>query len=83
MPSGGKAGFDLPVGLIKAFVMEFFNPQAGIRPRVLATDLDGTLIPLEGDARNVEDLETLAERFERSGWSLVFATGRPLKCCKC
>jgi HAD superfamily hydrolase (TIGR01484 family) len=56
--------------------MEFFNPQAGIRPSVLATDLDGTLIPLEGDPRNVEDLGTLGARFEHSDQTLVFATGR-------
>ena len=57
--------------------MEFFNPQAGIGPSVLATDLDGTLIPLEGDARNRRDLEILARLFKRPDRTLVFATGRP------
>lgn len=58
-------------------VMDYFNPQAGIGPTVLATDLDGTLIPLEGNSQNREDLVTLTKSFERSDRTLVFATGRP------
>lgn len=57
-------------------VMDYFNPQAGIGPSVLATDLDGTLIPLEGEPQNREDLETLAKSFQRPDRTLVFATGR-------
>jgi len=57
--------------------MEYFNPQAGIKPSVLATDLDGTLIPLEGELPNQEDLRILTKAFERPDRTLVFATGRP------
>jgi sucrose-6F-phosphate phosphohydrolase len=56
--------------------MEYFNPQAGIRPSVLASDLDGTLIPLEGEWQHREDLAELAKAFEHPDRSLVFATGR-------
>lgn len=58
-------------------VMDYFNPQAGIGPSVLASDLDGTLIPLEGNSQNREDLQTLANSFQRPDRTLVFATGRP------
>ncbi|HKK17152.1 MAG TPA: HAD family hydrolase, partial [Opitutales bacterium] len=43
---------------------------------MLATDLDGTLIPLAGNLQNREDLEQLATSFKGSGRTLVFATGR-------
>lgn len=56
--------------------MEYFNPQAGIGPSALATDLDGTFIPLAGSPENREDLQELARRFEAPEISLVFATGR-------
>ncbi|MFU8847559.1 MAG: HAD-IIB family hydrolase [Opitutales bacterium] len=56
--------------------MEYFNPQAGIRPAVLATDLDGTFIPLAGSLQNREDLRQLAGHFESPEISLIFATGR-------
>lgn len=56
--------------------MEYFNPQAGFRPSVLATDLDGTLIPLPGNARNQEDLTKLSAYFAAPERSLIFATGR-------
>lgn len=56
--------------------MDYFNPQAGIGPSVLATDLDGTLIPLEGEPQNREDLETLACLFAQANRTLVYATGR-------
>ncbi len=46
--------------------------------RVLATDLDGTLIPLQGDHQNRSDLQTLAEEFLRNDVSLIFVTGRHL-----
>jgi len=57
-------------------VMEYFNPQAGFRPSVLATDLDGTLIPLPGNSENRDDLKQLSALFEAPEWSLIFATGR-------
>ncbi|PXA05532.1 hypothetical protein DDZ13_01275 [Coraliomargarita sinensis] len=57
--------------------MEYFNPQAGIGPSVLASDLDGTLIPLEWEQDNREALEELSKVFERPDRTLVFATGRP------
>lgn len=44
--------------------------------QVLATDLDGTLIPLAGDRQNEADLQTLAQAFRNNGTSLVFVTGR-------
>ncbi len=44
--------------------------------RVLATDLDGTLIPLAGCESNVSDLATLAERLRAAEVTLVFVTGR-------
>lgn len=56
--------------------MNHFNPQTSIAPRVLATDLDGTLIPLPDNGANVADLRRLAEHIATSGQPLVFATGR-------
>jgi HAD superfamily hydrolase (TIGR01484 family) len=56
--------------------MEYFNPQAGFTPSVLATDLDGTLIPLPGNSQNREDLKKLAAHFELPERQLIFATGR-------
>ena len=44
-------------------------------PTVLATDLDGTLIPLEGNNQNNRDLQVIAERVGL-GLELVFVTGR-------
>lgn len=42
----------------------------------LATDLDGTLIPLPGSTENEADLRTLALQIEQGAIELVFATGR-------
>ena len=56
--------------------MHFFNPQDHIAPTVLATDLDGTLIPLPDNRQNVEDLEALRGHLCRSGIKLIYATGR-------
>ncbi|TVP79135.1 MAG: HAD-IIB family hydrolase [Puniceicoccaceae bacterium] len=56
--------------------MNHFNPQSSIAPRVLATDLDGTLIPLPGVDQNNVDLVSLSTHFDSSDHSLVFATGR-------
>ncbi len=47
-------------------------------PRVLATDLDGTLIPLAGNARNAADLRELEQELHRSAIQLIFVTGRHL-----
>jgi HAD superfamily hydrolase (TIGR01484 family) len=44
--------------------------------RVLATDLDGTLIPLAGNQQNRADLRTLADELKRHRVTLVFVTGR-------
>lgn len=56
--------------------MNHFNPQSGIAPEVLATDLDGTLIPLPETPDNENDLILLKNRLKESGSTLVFATGR-------
>ncbi|MCB9951489.1 MAG: HAD-IIB family hydrolase [Planctomycetaceae bacterium] len=46
--------------------------------RILATDLDGTLIPLDGHSQNRADLSKLSTLIESSGCTLVFVTGRHL-----
>jgi HAD superfamily hydrolase (TIGR01484 family) len=43
---------------------------------VLATDLDGTLIPLEGNEENCSDLHTLARELTGGRVPLLFVTGR-------
>lgn len=48
----------------------------GMTSQILATDLDGTFIPLNNDPQNKADLQTLAEQFQSRGVSLVFVTGR-------
>ncbi len=53
-----------------------FNPQSGIAPSVLASDLDGTLIPLPNSAFNYDDLISIKEMLIESNASVVFATGR-------
>lgn len=52
------------------------NPQADHPPRVLATDLDGTLIPLPGEADNIHALDLLRDQRDQGGFGLIFATGR-------
>lgn len=54
------------------------QPPQGAGRRVLATDLDGTLIPLDGDQQNRSDLETLATRLVENDVAIVFVTGRHL-----
>lgn len=56
--------------------MDVFKPNPEIFPRVLATDLDGTFLPLPDNAGNLDALE--AFRFARAQHrlGLVFATGR-------
>lgn len=59
--------------------MDLFNPNPAIPPRVLASDLDGTLLPLDGSAENQADLQRLHLAREAPGIGLVFATGRHLE----
>lgn len=47
-------------------------------PQVLATDLDGTLIPLDGNAQNVRDLRQIDEQLTLAGMQMLFVTGRHL-----
>ena len=56
--------------------MKQFNPQTKIPPSVLATDLDGTLLPLDGYPENIAALNELAELYQAGGFKLVYATGR-------
>lgn len=49
------------------------------RRSVLATDLDGTLIPLPGSAQNLSDLKTLSKLIEEQGVTLLFVTGRHIE----
>ena len=49
---------------------------APLTAQVLATDLDGTLIPLNRDPQNQSDLRILTEQFQARGNSLIFVTGR-------
>jgi len=46
------------------------------RPNVLATDLDGTLIPLDGNSQNIEDLKQLQSALQVHARTLCFVTGR-------
>lgn len=47
--------------------------------KVLATDLDGTLIPLKDDAENKEDLFQLERALNENNVTLTFVTGRHLE----
>jgi len=57
-------------------MMKHFNPQTEIPPSVLATDLDGTLIPLPGNTENTNDLKIISSKLSGSAVQLVYATGR-------
>lgn len=59
--------------------MKRFTPRPDARPRVLATDLDGTLIPLPDNEENKADLELIRNERARLAFSLVYATGRHLE----
>lgn len=48
-------------------------------PAALATDLDGTLIPLQGNEQNRTDLEKLKQQLDAHGAMLAFVTGRHLE----
>lgn len=52
------------------------DPDRDVAPAVLATDLDGTLIPLEGQESNRRDLRVLARGLLEREIPLVFVTGR-------
>ena len=56
--------------------MDIFNPNPAIPPRVLATDLDGTFLPLPGDKANQAALECIRSACDSKQIGLVFATGR-------
>ena len=47
--------------------------------QVLATDLDGTFVPLSGNSRNQADLKTIAEKLRQHEITLTFVTGRHLE----
>lgn len=46
---------------------------------LLATDLDGTFIPISGHSQNRDDLATIVNRLEQTGGTLVYITGRHLE----
>lgn len=50
--------------------------ETDTRRHVLVTDLDGTLIPLDGHDQNRIDLQTLAAELHEHEVTLVFSTGR-------
>lgn len=52
------------------------KPLPAGKPRMLATDLDGTLIPLAGQTQNVFDLLCLERARRDDGFLLAFVTGR-------
>jgi len=56
--------------------MRNFNPEARTELNVLATDLDGTLIPLPGNDQNRKDLEKLRKARQEHPFTFVYATGR-------
>ena len=56
--------------------MNHFNPQANIVARVLASDLDGTFIPLPENSENAAALETLSKQHAAHRFRLIFVTGR-------
>lgn len=57
----------------------FSAPYISGSPPVLATDLDGTLIPLDGSEDNESDLRKLAQELKRRNATLIFVTGRHLE----
>ena len=46
---------------------------------MLATDMDGTFIPLEGSAQNQRDLRVLEQELKRHKIALMYVTGRHLE----
>ncbi len=56
--------------------MRHFNPLPDVPARILASDLDGTLIPLPDNAGNTNDLKAIKTAHDAGELPLVFATGR-------
>lgn len=56
--------------------MNKINPESKKTPAVLATDLDGTLIPLPDHPEHLMALDTLRMERERRGFTFLYATGR-------
>lgn len=52
------------------------RPVVASQGHILATDLDGTFIPLDDNAQNCSDLRILTSQFEAHGNSIIFVTGR-------
>lgn len=52
------------------------NPLSDPPAQILATDLDGTFIPLNNDPQNIADLQLLTTEFQNRNVSVVFVTGR-------
>lgn len=52
------------------------NNRPHVTQQILATDLDGTLIPLAGNEQNQSDLETLTDQLGEHGVTLIYITGR-------
>lgn len=55
------------------------SPENAVKPRWLFTDLDGTLIPLDGNQQNVHDLQALKLVLKEQNIGLVFITGRHIQ----
>jgi sucrose-6F-phosphate phosphohydrolase len=53
-----------------------FNPESQIAPSVLASDLDGTLIPLPDYPSNLDALAHLKKALNAAAITTIFATGR-------
>jgi sucrose-6F-phosphate phosphohydrolase len=56
--------------------MNEYNPQPKIPATILATDLDGTLIPLPGNDSNKEALVRIFNDHKSGDIELIYATGR-------
>ncbi len=61
------------------YLMLQFNPNPEIPARVLATDLDGTFIPLPATPENRRALSTFHQAQIQRQISLIYATGRHLE----
>lgn len=56
--------------------MPYINHETKFIPKVLATDLDGTLIPLPDSPENTRDLEKITAAQNANAFRLIFCTGR-------
>lgn len=59
--------------------MSKFNPQSGFSHGMLATDLDGTLIPMDGYPDNIRSLEVIKSGISDTDTGLIYVTGRHLE----